>query len=71
MVRRVVGERDGRPLMTDVLGELSRFGDHDLAVETKTGPMIVPFSEIVAAKRIPPRITRPARGTAEDGEANA
>jgi N-acetylglutamate synthase len=71
VVRRVVGERDGRPLMTDILGELSRFGDHDLTVEAKSGSMIVPFSEIVAAKRIPPRITRPAGGPAEDGEPNA
>jgi N-acetylglutamate synthase len=71
VVRRVVGERDGRPLMTDVLGELTRYGEHDLTVETKTGPKVVPFAEIVAAKRIPPRITRPAGGKAADDATSA
>jgi len=48
--------------MTDVLGELSQFGDGQVTVQTRNGPVVVPMSEIVAAKRIPPRVTRTPRG---------
>jgi N-acetylglutamate synthase len=55
VVRRVVGERGGRPLMSDILGELTAFGPDELAVETATGPVLVPLGDVVAGKRIPPR----------------
>jgi N-acetylglutamate synthase len=58
VVRRVVGVRDGRPLMTDVLGELTAFGDEELTVETKRGPVVIRLADVVAAKRIPPPVRR-------------
>lgn len=54
VVRRVVGERDGRPLFTDILGELLTYGTDELTVASKNGPVSVPVEAIVAAKRIPP-----------------
>jgi N-acetylglutamate synthase len=61
VVRHVIGMRDGRPLMTDVLGELSDLGDETLTVASRTGPVIVELRNVVAAKRIPPRPTRKGR----------
>ena len=55
VVRRVVGIRDGRPLFTDILGELLGYADDQLTVASKNGPVSVPVEAIVAAKRIPPR----------------
>ena len=59
VVRRVVGERDGRPLMSDLLGDLTEFGPDGLVVDTEGGPVRVPLREVVAGKQIPPR--RPRR----------
>lgn len=61
VVRRVVGVRDGRPLMSDMLGELTRFGGGELTVATEDGPVTVPLRRVVAGKRIPPRPRRRAR----------
>jgi N-acetylglutamate synthase len=55
VVRHIVGVRDGRPLLTDSLGELLRFTDADLTVDCRTGPVTVPMKAVVAGKRIPPR----------------
>ena len=55
VVRRVVGVRDGRPLLTDALGVLTSFTDTELTVETETGQLTVPRAAVVAGKRIPPR----------------
>ncbi len=63
VVRRVVGVRDGRPLMSDMLGELVRFGEGELTVATKDGPVTTPLHRVVAGKRIPP----PPRRRAQDG----
>jgi len=55
VVRHVVGVRDGRPLLTDVLGELSAWTGTEATVQSRKGPVAVPIATIVAGKRIPPR----------------
>jgi N-acetylglutamate synthase len=61
VVRHLVGQRHGRPLYTDVLGELTAITDTALTVATHTGPTTVTRASVVAAKRIPPRpVTRRA-----------
>ena len=55
VVRRIVGSRDGRPLLTDALGVLTSFTDTELTVETETGQLTVRRAAVVAGKRIPPR----------------
>jgi N-acetylglutamate synthase len=61
VVRHVVGSRAGRPIMTDVLGELISYGETQLTVRTRRGEVTVPTQNVVAAKRVPPppRRTRP------------
>ena len=71
VVRRVVGVRDGRPLFTDVLGELTGYGESELTVEAKDGPVTLPIDAIVAAKRIPPRGYRPRAQNPIDGPGGA
>ena len=63
VVRRVVGIRDGRPLMTDVLGILIALTDTELTVETARGPLVIARTTVVAAKRVPPKAARRAAGT--------
>jgi hypothetical protein len=53
VVRRVVGVRDGRPLFSDALGELTDLTENDLTVATKRGPVRIPLAAISHAKRIP------------------
>lgn len=60
VVRRRIGERDGRPQYSDILGELLRFDDRVVirradGVEVEVGP-----ADVVAGKRIPPPPTRRA-----------
>ena len=64
VVRRVVGVRDGRPLFTDILGELIgvRRRRTDRGDEERAGDAY-PLEAIVAAKRIPPRDPRRAPRT--------
>jgi hypothetical protein len=57
VVRRVVGVREGRPLFTDILGNLIAYGEDDVTVLTRTGPVTVPIAAVVAGKRIPPART--------------
>ena len=54
VVRRVLGQRDGRPVFGDVLGELVSWADGVLLVRTRTGEVQVEDCTVVAAKRIPP-----------------
>jgi len=54
VVRHVVGFREGRPIMTDVLGELLAYGETQLTVRTRRGEVTVPTKSVVAAKRVPP-----------------
>jgi ribosomal protein S18 acetylase RimI-like enzyme len=59
VLRRAAGERDGRPLFSDVLGELVSWGE-TVVVRTADGADVtVPRREVAAGKRIPPR--RPRR----------
>jgi N-acetylglutamate synthase len=61
VVRRLVGRRAGRPLFTDVLGELTSLTATDLTVATDAGPTTIQRGTVVAAKRVPPRpVTRRA-----------
>jgi N-acetylglutamate synthase len=66
VVRRVVGVRDGRPLFTDVLGDLVTYAEDELTIDGKNGLESVPRAAIVAGKRIPPR---PAASGGPDGAA--
>jgi hypothetical protein len=60
VVRRVVGRRNGRPLMTDVLGILISVTDAQLTVDTeRAGRLTIDRAAVVAAKRIPPKPPRP------------
>ncbi|MCW2505301.1 MAG: family N-acetyltransferase [Actinomycetia bacterium] len=53
VVRRVAGERDGRPVYSDILGELREWGD-ELVVRTADGrDVTVPRALVAAGKRIP------------------
>ena len=60
VVRRRAGQRDGRPVYSDALGELIAVDTAGLTVRTTKGPLRVPHGDVVAAKRIPP----PRLGTA-------
>ena len=60
VVRRRAGQRDGRPVYSDALGELIDLDTTGLTVRTTKGPLRVPHGDVVAAKRIPP----PRLGTA-------
>lgn len=65
VVRRVVGRRDGRPLMTDVLGILTSLTDTQLTVDSeRAGPLTIDLISVVAAKRVPPKppVRRPGGG---------
>lgn len=55
VVRRVVGERGGRPLLTDALGILTSLTETELTIDTEAGPLTVARERVFAAKRIPPR----------------
>lgn len=54
VVRRVVGTRAGRPLLTDALGILTSINDATLTLATKAGPLTISRDRVVAAKRVPP-----------------
>jgi hypothetical protein len=71
VVRRVVGVRDGRPLFTDILGELIDYDESELTVAAKNGPVSVPIGAVVAAKRIPARVERPPGPTIDGPGAGA
>ena len=58
VVRRLAGSRDGRPVFRDLLGELVAYGEGELTVRTAAGPVTVPFGEVAAGKRVPPRAAR-------------
>lgn len=52
-LRRRVGTRDGRPLYTDAVGELSVDGA-ELVVHTRRGPVRVDPDTVVAVRVVPP-----------------
>ncbi|TDB72638.1 GNAT family N-acetyltransferase [Micromonospora sp. KC723] len=53
VVRRVVGERAGRPLFSDALGELVELTGTHLTLATVQGRLRVPLTEVHRAKRVP------------------
>ncbi|HET8682271.1 MAG TPA: GNAT family N-acetyltransferase [Micromonosporaceae bacterium] len=55
VVRRVVGGSAGRPLFTDLLGELAALTPAELTIVTRRGTVVVPRSEVHRAKRVPAR----------------
>lgn len=58
VLRRSAGVRDGRPVFSDVLGELLTWGDV-VVIRTADGTDVsVPRHEVAAGKRIPPRRRR-------------
>ncbi|MBO0869445.1 MAG: GNAT family N-acetyltransferase, partial [Micromonosporaceae bacterium] len=59
-MRRVVGEREDRPLFADSLGELVAIDASQLTVRTSTGPVRIPRALVARAKRVPDR-RRPTR----------
>jgi len=68
VVRRLAGERDGRPVFTDVLGTLLGYDGAEAIVAADRGEVRIPVTQIIAAKRIPPRATpRRAGGTGSAG----
>ncbi|MPZ29095.1 MAG: hypothetical protein GEV12_22545 [Micromonosporaceae bacterium] len=63
VVRRVVGVRDNRPLLTDALGTLTSITPTDLTIRTEAGQLTIARRSVVAAKRVPPPPQRrPGRG---------
>ena len=58
-LRRVVGERDGRPLFSDVVGELIDVRDDLLVVRRRDGSVVEVDSGSVAAAKVVPDQNRP------------
>lgn len=58
-LRHRVGERDGRPLYTDAVGELASGGAGEVVVHTRRGAVAVARTAVVAVRAIPP--ARPRR----------
>jgi len=56
VVRRVLGDRGGRPVFGDVLGELLSWQDGVLLVRARSGEVAIDLRAVVAAKRIPPAL---------------
>jgi N-acetylglutamate synthase len=53
-LRHRIGERDGRPLFTDAVGELSVDDPGAVVVRTRRGPVRVERSAVVAVRAVPP-----------------
>ncbi|MHA6780432.1 GNAT family N-acetyltransferase [Pseudonocardia saturnea] len=58
-LRHRVGERDGRPLFSDAVGELA-LGTDDVTVDTRRGPVRVARAAVVAVRAVPPAVPRRA-----------
>jgi N-acetylglutamate synthase len=59
-LRHRVGERAGRPLLTDAVGELAADGPGHVVVRTRRGPVRVERSAVVAVRAVPPAPQRRA-----------
>jgi ribosomal protein S18 acetylase RimI-like enzyme len=59
-LRHRVGERDGRPLYTDAVGELRVDAPDAVVVQTRRGPVRVERSAVVAVRAVPPAAPRRA-----------
>lgn len=58
-LRHRVGDRDGRPLLSDAVGELT-LGVDDVTVATRRGAVRVPRTAVVAVRAVPPAPPRRA-----------
>ncbi len=63
-LRHRIGERDGRPLLSDAVGELAADGPGAVLVQTRRGPVRVQRSAVVAVRAVPPAPPRRASLTA-------
>lgn len=59
-LRHRIGERDGRPLFTDAVGDLAADGAETVVVRTRRGPVRVERSAVVAVRAVPPAPPRRA-----------
>ncbi len=59
-LRHRIGERAGRPLLTDAVGELAAAGAGAVIVQTRGGPVRVERSSVVAVRAVPPAPPRRA-----------
>lgn len=57
-LRHRVGERDGRPLYTDAVGELASGGAGEVVVHTRRGAVAVQRDAVVAVRAVPPPVPR-------------
>jgi N-acetylglutamate synthase len=55
VVRRIIGVRGNRPLLSDALGELVEYDSTGLTVATRHGLVRIPHEQIQVAKRVPAR----------------
>jgi GNAT superfamily N-acetyltransferase len=55
VVRRIVGQRDDRPVYSDILGHLVEATETHLTVRARTGAVRVPTAEIHLARQVPDR----------------
>ncbi len=58
-VRYRAGERDGRPLHTDAVGDVA-VHDETVVVTTRRGPVVIARADVVAARVVPPAVPRRA-----------
>lgn len=58
-VRYRAGERDGRPLHTDAVGDVAVHAA-TVVVTTRRGPVVIDRSDVVAARAVPPPVPRRA-----------
>jgi ribosomal protein S18 acetylase RimI-like enzyme len=63
-LRYRIGQRDGRPLYSDAVGELSAEGAGAVLVHTRRGPVRVDRDAVVAVRAVPPAPPRRASLTA-------
>lgn len=59
-LRHRVGERDGRPLFSDAVGELADGGTDAVVVHARRGPVRVTRDAVVAVRLVPPAAPRRA-----------
>jgi N-acetylglutamate synthase len=59
-LRHRIGERDGRPLHTDAVGDLRADGPAAVVVQTRRGPVRVQRAAVVAVRAVPPAPARRA-----------
>lgn len=59
-LRHRIGERDGRALYSDAVGDLEPAGDDDVVVRTRRGRVTVARAAVVAVRAVPPPVPRRA-----------